>query len=499
MAHYTKLDLKAFVLSSKDYDSVLSVTSAAFFSDMPSEYSPDELCQLILENQIWLISPGLCRIQITVDQSRLSMSPEATYISFLEYLADTICHCPLWATLGLTIKQEDIHLQPMYDGAPNIFFIVEHPHKASALLSPSHIPTACFIGIQCLFQCYPDNSQVPHAESKVPTTDRTNAASDSSQDAVETQALASADDAYGRAGIDAHIIQAQSEREGIAHLAQAAFYEIVGIRNFHHDLRLSPLEFGPSLLELAPAIWNAHYHKTVTLHAASFPMISSIIAASSHGRSSTLRKKSTDLLSDSSVADISTVNTETETKLNVYRNTAKCKLWDLVQTVLDPTIHTKNRNRGRTTHPRPDRLSNEPIRKKPRREDEYSQLNPNPPLNSLGNTSRSTGFSNDLDQYSLPQVYGLQIQYNDWNPDVETENMKFAYTDHAPRSNTTGDSSAYFPDSSSQSQSQNSFPSLSSFCSSSEELYDRPSSQEEKHEDISEFGTNIDDMYPPIL
>lgn len=95
MAHHTELELKTFELSSIYSDLTLSITSVALVSDVPSEYPPDELCRLIQESQLWLVSSGLCRIQIIVDQSRLPMSSEEARISFLEHLADTICECPV--------------------------------------------------------------------------------------------------------------------------------------------------------------------------------------------------------------------------------------------------------------------------------------------------------------------------------------------------------------------------------------------------------------------
>lgn len=46
-------------------------------------------------------------------------------------------------------------------------------------------------------------------------------------------------------------------------LAQMALYVTIGIRKRMRGLRLFQLDNRPSLLELAPAIWNAHYLKVL--------------------------------------------------------------------------------------------------------------------------------------------------------------------------------------------------------------------------------------------
>ncbi|KAI1781000.1 hypothetical protein F4818DRAFT_451245 [Hypoxylon cercidicola] len=477
MARYTELDLKTFDVSSMYSDSALSVTSVAIISDIPSEYSPDELCRLVLEKQIWLVSPGLCRIQIIVDQSRLSMPSKEAESSFLEYLADAICECPLWATLGLTIKLEDIQHQPRwYDGGPNLFFIVEHPHKSSALLSPPHIPTARLEGFECLFCCNPDGPQTLRTDSEQPTTDDTDADSDSPQTTSGIKTLASINDVNGDER-SSDPTQISTQWEDIACMAQMALYVLVGTKKCHPGLRLFLLEARPSLLELAPAIWNAHYLNSVTIHAASFPVISAILAASSQGQSPSTKKESAELFNDDDAIDgNSPVSTDIETKLNDYRSTAERKLWDLVQTTLEPTMYTKNTSKP--AHSQLDELSSEPLRYTPHEADDLDGFENDIPLNRLENIgNHDIGFNNNSDRYWPSQIYGFQTQYNSYNPDIKGERTELINEGHAVEDNAGAENSLYVPDFVFQSQSQGSFPSMSSFSSGSD-VYDTPTIQE---------------------
>lgn len=100
MAGYTELELKTFELSSIYSDSSISVTSVALISDLPSQYSSEELYRLIQSKELWLVSPGLCRIQIIIDRSRFSMLSDEADVGFLEHLADAICQCSVSQSCG---------------------------------------------------------------------------------------------------------------------------------------------------------------------------------------------------------------------------------------------------------------------------------------------------------------------------------------------------------------------------------------------------------------
>lgn len=61
--------------------------------------------------------------------------------------------------------------------------------------------------------------------------------------------------------IDNPANQTRHDWDNAAYLAQMAIFVTIGIKKRLRGLRLFQLETRPSLLELAPAIWNAHYLK----------------------------------------------------------------------------------------------------------------------------------------------------------------------------------------------------------------------------------------------
>ncbi|KAI1456147.1 hypothetical protein F4805DRAFT_458999 [Annulohypoxylon moriforme] len=351
MANYIELELKTFDLSRGDSNSSLSVTSLALISGLPPSRRPEEIYQLIQSKQLWLISPGVCRIQISVCRDQSPMGSIENDVGFLEHLADAICQCSLWATLGLTIKQEDIQYLPLYDGAPNLYFIVEHPSKSSVLLSPPHTPTARFNGIECLFRYQSVLSEVPRAVSERYDIRGTDMDTYSPDNTLHPEELSHPNTSYEDAMLSNYwsdlMVNTPTSRtpqrwDDVAYFAQMALHVIIGIKKRTRGLRLFELDDRPSLLELAPAIWNARYLKAVTSHVANFPIISNILATSTRSQSSSLRQKSAKLLIDGIHSGQSEDSKEPEGGLAVYRNSIQQRLWGLLQTTLKPTTRGKN-------------------------------------------------------------------------------------------------------------------------------------------------------------
>ncbi|KAI1447382.1 hypothetical protein F5Y02DRAFT_415935 [Annulohypoxylon stygium] len=334
MADHAELELKTFEISSIDSNVSLSVTSLALISNIPlTSYSSEDIFQLVQSKQLWLISPGLCRIQISVRQDQFSMASIENDVRFLEHLADAICQCALWSALGLTIKQEDIQYEPLYDGAPNLYFIVEHPQKSSLLLSPPHSPTAHFNGIECLFRYQSDSSNIP--------SNGENDTFDTDKDGRSPQAYLQFEDlSPNSTSYDDEMFN--NRWDDAAYLAQMALHVTVGIKKRLRGLRLFQLDNRPALLELAPAIWNARYLEAVASHVANFPTISNILATSTRAQSLSLRQKSAKLLTDDARHRQYQDHQESVEDLNVYRNSAHQRLWGLLQAALRPMVGIKN-------------------------------------------------------------------------------------------------------------------------------------------------------------
>ncbi|KAI1083750.1 hypothetical protein F5B20DRAFT_594407 [Whalleya microplaca] len=370
MADYVTLELKTFELSNRNSELSLSMTSLAYIKDLPfSQSSSPDLHHLIQSKQLWLLSPGFCQLQIAVDQSQFPERAPDTEFEFLNYLADAICQCSLWASLGLLIEKEDIHYHSEYDNGPNLYFVVHHPNKSSALLSPPGTPTAQFTGLECLFrfrfgthEASHDNSPDFNAED-METTD--NLSTNTVREPVlnpfshPSPALHSSDPWAGPAE-DIGGNDMQELWQDAAYLAQAAMPIVIGAKKRVPGLQLFELGTSPSLLDLAPAVWNAHYLKAAAINARNFPTISRILEASLEGQSPSLREKGAKLLENNAPEDKPEnnqgVNRGPAADAMGRRTSIQRRLWDLLQATLTPTTHIRNAKRSIVPLPTPQNI-----------------------------------------------------------------------------------------------------------------------------------------------
>ncbi|KAI1471366.1 uncharacterized protein F4812DRAFT_467472 [Daldinia caldariorum] len=261
----------------------------------------------------------------------------------------------LWPALGLTIKQEDIQYEPLYDGAPNLYFIIEHLHKSSVLLSPPHSPTARLNGIECLFRYQTNSSDIDKTDAGESRNCDVDTEDCAFKAALQYQVSDLTDDTSNSAVhdyyweepmLDSFADHSRQQWEDAGYLAQRALCVTIGIRKRMRGLRLFHLDTRPSLLELAPAIWNAHYLKVVACHAKTIPIISTILAKSSQHQSASVRQKGRKLLLEDVSRDKDCDSMETEVEPNAYLCSIQKRLWDLVQTTLKPTIQIKKTGIG---------------------------------------------------------------------------------------------------------------------------------------------------------
>ncbi|KAI0124499.1 hypothetical protein F4776DRAFT_665057 [Hypoxylon sp. NC0597] len=503
MTDYTELELKTFDISGRDSNLSLSVTSLALVSDLPSpQQSSEELCRLIQSKQLWLVSPGVCRIQIIVRQNKL---PDGIEVGFLEHLANAICQCSLWASLGLTIKQEDIQYQPLYEGAPNLYFIVEHPQKSSVLLSPTHSPTARFNGIECIFSYNSETPEISQVDMEQADTHNTNMDAYSHGATSELKALDWNNfyeddrpaDYWDDPMPNMPVNQAQQRWDDAGYLAQVALHVIIGTRERVRGLRVFHLDTRPSLLQLTPTIWNAHYLKAVTFHVANFPVISSILAMTSRSKSPTLRRKSIKLLVGDAYNDDSQEGSGTEIDINIYRDSIHQRLWDLVQIKLKPAIYMKKPNRG--FHSQWSETTNETFESTPIKSEDLDEYEDGVLINMGNNDVDFSGAANDGWPFYGFQEYEIQdgVEFDDaagyqqwWD---ENEGMEFADED-LPMEDIDvieQDEIVYPPDFSLHA----SFPNW--YTSNTENLDETPTDGQYTSGDFGDPAMNVDDLQEP--
>ncbi|KAI0601912.1 hypothetical protein F4775DRAFT_604809 [Biscogniauxia sp. FL1348] len=294
-----KLQLMTYSLSSRESTLSLSTSSMAFISKVPPpRVSSDELHRLIQSRQLWLLSSGLCRLEVIVELGNCQMTWPDSRPRFLEYIADAICQCSVWPTLGLTVNQLAVHDEPVYDGDPNLYFSIEHPDKSCGLLSPKHVPAVYFQGLE-FFQ----DGNDPYAGTITS--------------------------------------QFQHEWSFAAHLVQAALHTTIGVKRPRGLQLLKENDNTLPLLKIAPSIWNAHYLQLMATHSKNFPIISNILAASVQGQSPALRRKATELLEEDGNRNQRETPHHSPDSTQHINSSIQRRLWGLLQTTLEPNIRTR--------------------------------------------------------------------------------------------------------------------------------------------------------------
>lgn len=135
------------------------------------------------------------------------------------------------------------------DEPTNIYLEVDHPDKAASLLSPPGAVTTSIEGVVCHLDYRPVVYGHQHRQPQS-ISDQTG-----SHDGALVQFEGCPEDAAIGHEIDE---VGHRRRTGTARLTVAALYRMIGIRpKFFGVQGITPAS--PTLLDVAPAMWNAHY------------------------------------------------------------------------------------------------------------------------------------------------------------------------------------------------------------------------------------------------
>ncbi|KAH9907912.1 hypothetical protein F4778DRAFT_453623 [Xylariomycetidae sp. FL2044] len=314
------IKLQTFNVSSQDFDETLSASSVAYVYEPPS--SPQylsssssepvaDLLERVMTKRLWLQSPGFCRLEIVVDECEPFTTNDLSDNPFLDFLASAICSCPVWHSLGLEVSRDYDDLPHSQDGTSYLSFNIQHPDKSSALLSPSHLPIALFDGVECKFSFKSDTTGADHVNDDV--------------------------------------FQAHQHRQHAVLLTYKALYTLTGVKKHFSRIRIEQVESHPSLLALAPSVWNANHLRVTATHAKQLPKLATILSSSIHGQSPALRQRAAELLEEPE-NDGSAVRGEQPGEAASAREKITEKLWNLVQVSLDPSIRPRIKSSTKPRH-----------------------------------------------------------------------------------------------------------------------------------------------------
>ncbi|KAI0436360.1 hypothetical protein F4803DRAFT_572566 [Xylaria telfairii] len=325
MADHLEYNLKTFHISSQTFNLSLSMTSVAFIYDVPFQnITQEELSSLIQSKQLWLLPRGLCRLDVHMQLGECDIGRDKR-VSFLEFIADAICQSFLWSRLGLSVQVIDVQYHQEENNIPNLYFSIEQADMSSALLSPPHAHTAQIKGLECILRFESSNRITVGPKQEEQVLSQLSISSPMEASAENYTFYTSAElDIWGNA----------------AHLVEAALCITFGTRKRMHGLKIIELGKAPSLLDLAPAIWNSHYLRSTLNHTKNFAVISNILASSLKGQSPELRRKGAGLLISSTAEDNNNPRRGLEQRTKQLESSIQKKLWGLLQDTLDPTSGT---------------------------------------------------------------------------------------------------------------------------------------------------------------
>ncbi|KAK7948204.1 uncharacterized protein PG986_009090 [Apiospora aurea] len=282
------LDFDEFVLSAPPDGLSLSVSSHIFLAD---QFDPQLDLMGVYDN-----------MGIRVDGAALVASDASD--GFLEFLIESICQSPLWPSLGLSVMCTEITYETNGGDEPNIYLEVDHPDKAASLISPPEAVTTSIEGLFCRFdyrtivrgrrhhQPHIHSQQNPERVGENRALGQPQSMPDQSNDS-DGDRMQTDDMLDTRDGIDETCCR---RRTCTAQLTVAALYRMIGIKpRFSGIQGITPIP--PTLLDIAPAMWNAHYMELTRHHARQLPLIANIIQNAGTWRR-TLQDKISNLLSE---------------------------------------------------------------------------------------------------------------------------------------------------------------------------------------------------------
>jgi hypothetical protein len=187
----------------------------------------------------------------------------------------------LWETLGLSIKCVHVRYATETINIPNLYFEVEHADKSCALLSPPEMRTSTMDGIVCLFIFDSISSVIGNDDSV--ECQRNEDEYGGSEEEHFYGNMNTPEPAYHARYQPADTTMVVDSLNGIqqhpetmalgfvrqyrqtAELAIAALHKIIGVKRRSPGIRLGS-RLSTTLLQLAPAVWNAHYMQVSDLH-----------------------------------------------------------------------------------------------------------------------------------------------------------------------------------------------------------------------------------------
>lgn len=150
----------------------------------------------------------------------------------------------------MCIELEEVRYEATLD-EPNLFFVVEHKDKSQALLAPPAMPAAQFHGVHChlnfIGDLHPSDTKLEVGHPSWVT--------------ISEQEAGNKDCTRFKQHGDSSETCIDDLWDCVDRLLAAAIRELLGVRKRHEHIQRKRVSKGLSLLDVAPAVWNANYLK----------------------------------------------------------------------------------------------------------------------------------------------------------------------------------------------------------------------------------------------
>ncbi|KAK0674680.1 hypothetical protein QBC41DRAFT_342120 [Cercophora samala] len=308
----TEFDLGSIEVVTKNSDLSVVLTCSCILS-LPAIWDdvPDaiELYEASSEAVIWIAKAGGgCQVEFStlvndnpLDLAGLDYDTEVT----ISHLA---AGCGIWQELGLDLRLKYITQPGLEHTDPEAIYFLHHPDLSSSLISPPGLPVASFQGLKVDIHYHIDMS---HPK-------------DNQAEPIETDGLP---------------LQERMD-EAIA-LLDIALQRLIGVKKSIPGVKVTKSNDDlPSLIDVAPAVWNLPYLQSMAVHAQMIPSLASSIVRLKHSQSPSLRQKVEGLMPGDIDPEICEVDDEIEDEI-------RKRLWVRCQT----GIRADPLKKPNTSHP----------------------------------------------------------------------------------------------------------------------------------------------------
>ncbi|KAK1761403.1 hypothetical protein QBC47DRAFT_428862 [Echria macrotheca] len=266
------------------------VLSSSFSVTLPPRWSREntavELCTASRAGDIWVSKAGVCRIGF------LARLPDGLDAGPALKIVHQASECRVWNDLGLELKSD--YSPTAACDAMRASYFLHHPDLSSSAIVAGEVPVAQFQGLQVEFSIPvrsgisgPSDQTRPELNASGTPASRAHTYSLRCNPRPTKRFLDALDASIP---IDPGPNLDTSEHDLVC-LLDAGLRRLIGVRGGTPGVRTSRGKAFPSLVDIAPAVWNLPYLQSMAVHAQVIPVLARGMSRLAHARSATLREK----------------------------------------------------------------------------------------------------------------------------------------------------------------------------------------------------------------